>query len=280
MRETAWCRLAAAALALVAAAGASGQGAGVAGRCPGGGGGVLEAPWDDYRPFLEALAPAYRKLPAELRQASVYHLELVAAENLSALEGSLRVRYTNRQERPLRAVSVFLFPNLIQGAFALRSASVDGLPVQPGYPLGRHLASGPLPAPLAPGARVELALEYPPPARRLGAGRPRQRQGARGAGGRHPIHRGPRTGARPVPGGPAGLCPQGAQGGGDHGGQPGPARRGAGRGAGGGGGRAQPARLPAAFRALSLRPVDLPGRAVRLLWAGVFRDRAAGFPAV
>jgi len=81
----------------------------------------------------------------------VYHLDLVAAEDLSALEGSLRVRYTNRQERPLRAVSVFLFPNLIQGAFALRSVSVDGLPVQPGYPRGRHLASVPLPAPLAPG---------------------------------------------------------------------------------------------------------------------------------
>jgi hypothetical protein len=169
MRKTAWCRLGAVVLALAAPAVAPGQGAGIAGRCPGGVGGaggvghagrVLEAPWDDYRPYLEGLAPAYRKLPAELRQASVYHLELVAAEGLSALEGSLRVRYTNRQERPLRAVSVFLFPNLIQGAFALRSASVDGLPVQPGYPRGGHLASVPLPAPLAPGARVELALEY------------------------------------------------------------------------------------------------------------------------
>jgi hypothetical protein len=52
MRRTVWRWLAAAALALAAAAGAAGQG---------GAGSVLEASWDDYRPYQEGLARAYRK---------------------------------------------------------------------------------------------------------------------------------------------------------------------------------------------------------------------------
>ena len=123
-------------------------------------GGVLEAPWDDYRPYQAGLSREWRELPAGLRQASVYHLELDVAEDLSEVQGSLRILYTNREASDLKAVGIFLFPNLIPGALVLHSVTADGLPIEPSYPRGRHLASLTLSAPLPPEGRVELALEY------------------------------------------------------------------------------------------------------------------------
>ncbi len=148
-RRASW-RAASALLALCSIGRASAQEAG----------GVLQAPWDDYRPYQAGLAREWRELPGELRQASVYHLELSVAEDLSEVEGSLRILYTNREARELKAVGLFLFPNLFPGALALHSLSADGLPLEPAYPRGRHLASLALPVPLPPGGRVELALEY------------------------------------------------------------------------------------------------------------------------
>ncbi len=123
-------------------------------------GGALEAPWDDWSPYQAGLAREWRELPEELRRASQYHLELSLSEDLSEVEGSLRILYTNREGRDIQKVALFLFPNLLPGALALRSVSADGLPVEPSYPRGPHLASLSLPASLSPGARVELSLEY------------------------------------------------------------------------------------------------------------------------
>jgi aminopeptidase N len=115
---------------------------------------------EDLRPFLGGLTPEDRGRLAELRGAPGYLLDLRIEDSLSELSGSLRIRYTNRGQASLDSVSFFLYPNLTPGALRLRRVEVAGQPVEPQYRYGRGIAVLPLPAPLAPGSAVELALDY------------------------------------------------------------------------------------------------------------------------
>ena len=118
----------------------------------------------DTRDALQAvaggLAAEYRQLPPELGRAAVYRLELRVADGLDEVQGSLRVSYTNAGDRALESVRLFVFPNLIPGALTILSASAGGRAVEPAFPLGPHLVELALPAPLPPGERTEVGLEY------------------------------------------------------------------------------------------------------------------------
>jgi hypothetical protein len=115
---------------------------------------------EDLRPYMDGLGPEDRKGLAELRGAPVYLLRLRIEDDLSELSGSLRLRYTNRGLSPLDSVSLFLYPNLTPGSLRLLRVEAGGRPVEPHYCYGRSTAILPLPVPLAPGAVVELALDY------------------------------------------------------------------------------------------------------------------------
>ncbi|HEY3310608.1 MAG TPA: M1 family metallopeptidase [Anaerolineales bacterium] len=116
--------------------------------------------WDDRAIFRSGLIEAEQPLLAGLPGASIYHLDVHIADGLTSLQGIESVRYTNQETTPLDSVYFQLFPNMVGGKSAISSVSVDGQPVNPVYGAGSGSLRLPLPAPLQPGERAVIRMEF------------------------------------------------------------------------------------------------------------------------
>jgi hypothetical protein len=112
---------------------------------------------DIFRPGLVSAAQAaLQGLPG----ASLYGIDLQISDDLLSLQGRERISYTNREDEALDAIYLRLFPNIAGGAATISAVQVDGQAVQPVYELQASAARLPLPAPLQPGAGVEISLDF------------------------------------------------------------------------------------------------------------------------
>jgi hypothetical protein len=116
--------------------------------------------WDDRTPFEQALLPAEAPVLRTLAGASVYHLAITLAPDLSALTGQASVRYANQETVPLDEVVFHLHPNLLGGEMTISDVTVDGAAAEPEYGLERTTMSVPLAAPLAPGGQALVAMSF------------------------------------------------------------------------------------------------------------------------
>jgi hypothetical protein len=116
--------------------------------------------WDDRTVFRAGLVQDEQKTLDGLPGASVYHLDLRIAGDLLSLQGRERVRYTNQETQPLDAVYFQLFPNMAGGESTVSAVSVDGREAAPVYESGRDTVRVPLAAPLRPGERVVIQMDF------------------------------------------------------------------------------------------------------------------------
>ncbi len=116
--------------------------------------------WDDRAVFRAGLIPEEQKALSQLPGASVYHLDVQIADDLASLTGQQRVRYTNQEQQALDAVYFQLFANMWGGECSVSALQVDGQDVQPLYEDGRSTLRVPLSAPLQPGQRAEIEMDF------------------------------------------------------------------------------------------------------------------------
>ncbi|MCX6031064.1 MAG: M1 family metallopeptidase [Chloroflexi bacterium] len=107
-----------------------------------------------------ALDPAAGALLAGMTQ---YSLTVTLAPDLTRLAGAARIRYTNREDAPLAAVYLHLFPNLWNDGMTVSDVQAGGRPAAFTLESDDDLLKVPLAESLRPGDAVELALRFAEP---------------------------------------------------------------------------------------------------------------------
>ena len=95
----------------------------------------LAIPWEDRAIFQPGLSTSQQNVLDSLPGASIYHLDLIIAENLTQVEGRQQVRYTNQEDVDLEQVDFHLYPNILGGKLDVNAVSVDGVGVAPSFDL-------------------------------------------------------------------------------------------------------------------------------------------------
>lgn len=116
--------------------------------------------WDDRTVFAGDLITAEQEALRLRPGASVYHLDLHLADDLTRLTGQQEVRYTNTESAPLTEVYFRLFPNIAGGKTTVTTVTANGVPVRPRYELRDSVLIVPLGRPLPPGEAVVIGLAY------------------------------------------------------------------------------------------------------------------------
>jgi aminopeptidase N len=116
--------------------------------------------WDDRGIFRAGLIKDEQKALEQLPGASVYHLDVQIADDFTSLQGQEQVRYTNQENKALDAIYFQLFPNMAGGVSSVSAVKVDGQDVQPVYEAENSTVRVPLTAPLQPGQRVVIQMDF------------------------------------------------------------------------------------------------------------------------
>lgn len=121
---------------------------------------ALMGNWDDRSIYSSGLIESERETLELLQGASVYHIDLVIADDLTHLTGTEAVRYTNRESEPLSIIAFQLYPNQLGGKIEISDPQVDGKPADVTYLEGNSAFTVALPVPLQPGesALVEMVF--------------------------------------------------------------------------------------------------------------------------
>jgi hypothetical protein len=118
-------------------------------------------PWPDPAGAAELPSGGEIARSPQLSRATVYRMGLFIADSLTELSGRLQIHYTNPEARPLEHLSFFLFPNLVGGRLEVTDLrQAGGQSIDPRYSQNKSWLLADLPAPLAPGETIEIALSY------------------------------------------------------------------------------------------------------------------------
>ena len=120
----------------------------------------LDSAWDDRAPFRAGLIDAERAVLDGLSGATVYHMDLEIPGDFQVLKGRQEVRYTNREDVPLREVYFRLFANTAGGKSVVSNVQVDGQTVEPAYELQNSALRVPLDPALQPGESVVIGMDF------------------------------------------------------------------------------------------------------------------------
>lgn len=121
------------------------------------------ADFDDLEPYRLAMLPEHATQVEAFTAATRYYVDVTFTPgDPGLLAGRQRVRYTNPESAPLDDVYFNLYVNTDQflGEIRLGSAFVNGQPARPQLLYSEAAARLALPEPLAPGASVDIALEW------------------------------------------------------------------------------------------------------------------------
>jgi hypothetical protein len=120
----------------------------------------LAVDWDDRSLFASGLIESQQGILDQLQDASIYHMDLVVADDMLEITGSIGVRYTNQEEVSLSEVYFRLYPNLFGGAVMVTLVQVEGETVQPEYKSLDSAMRVPLLDSLDPGERVVISFDF------------------------------------------------------------------------------------------------------------------------
>jgi hypothetical protein len=118
------------------------------------------APLTDGEVVMAALRPESGMAPEKTDDLTRYRMVVELAPDFSQVTGQAQIRYTNREQKPLDIVYLHLFPNLWDGGLQATNVLAAGQPVAATLPSGDDILGVPLPAPLAPGASIDLSLDF------------------------------------------------------------------------------------------------------------------------
>jgi hypothetical protein len=130
----------------------------------------FEVEWEDRTPFREGLIGAQRSVLDELPGASVYHIDIEISEDLSLLQGTEAILYTNQEDVVLEDIYLRLYPNVTGGAVTLTDLTVDGEEAYYEYEYDDTAARILLPQVLGSGdqATIQMQFEIEVPSRLTG----------------------------------------------------------------------------------------------------------------
>lgn len=117
-------------------------------------------PWEDRSLYRSGLVESQQSVLDGLDGASVYHIELNIAEDLTHISGHEQVRYTNTETAALDEVQFRLFPNILGGEMEVSSLRVDEQSLTPTLQLNDSLLVVPLAAPLQPGDSLVIDMDF------------------------------------------------------------------------------------------------------------------------
>lgn len=120
----------------------------------------LDVPWADRTVFRQGLVESAQSALAQLPGATVYHLDVEIADDLSSLVGRQTILYTNREENPLSDLYFRLYPNVAGGHVDVWSLTIDGSEVEGVYEHAGLDLRVPLTSPLPLGVAVEIGMEF------------------------------------------------------------------------------------------------------------------------
>ncbi|MBK8784077.1 MAG: M1 family metallopeptidase [Anaerolineales bacterium] len=110
--------------------------------------------------FESGLMPEYQGIVQKLKDASLYTIEFVIADDLYHITGSEEVRYTNNEDVNLDEIQLRLFPNILGGNMTVKNVKVNGDDVTPTYKLNNSLLIVPLKDPLQPKKSLTLSMDF------------------------------------------------------------------------------------------------------------------------
>ncbi len=118
-------------------------------------------PWHDRTIYQAGLIESEQAILAELPGATVYHLDIELAKNMTQVSGNEHLQYTNQEDTALDRVYFHLFPNLLGGSIELSNVLVNGTAVQPKLEGELNsLLNIPLTTQLQPGETVEIEMDF------------------------------------------------------------------------------------------------------------------------
>jgi aminopeptidase N len=120
----------------------------------------MQTPWDDRSIFQPGLVRSEQGVLDGLGHTSVYHLNIVIADDLYHVSGMEEVRYINDENIVLNEIYFRLFPNILGGEMTVTNITVDGQSTTPSYDLQNSLMIVPLSQSLASGKSVVIKMEY------------------------------------------------------------------------------------------------------------------------
>lgn len=120
----------------------------------------FDGKWDDRAVFRAGLVKDEQKALDQLQGASVYHMDLQIADDLTFLQGREQVRYANQETQPLDAIYFQLFPTMYGGNSTVAAVKVDGQDVKPAYESQGAAVQVPLPAALQPGKQTVMQMDF------------------------------------------------------------------------------------------------------------------------
>ncbi|MEJ2012804.1 MAG: M1 family metallopeptidase [Anaerolineales bacterium] len=120
----------------------------------------LDQSWSDYDLFLPGLMQDEPARSRPLTAASIYHLDVVVAQDLQSLNGREEIRFLNSGGAPLEKLYLRLFPNLAGGRLTVHDIRIDGQPVAASLQSGQSVLAIPLTDVLTPGRELVLQLSF------------------------------------------------------------------------------------------------------------------------
>ncbi|MEJ5223935.1 MAG: M1 family metallopeptidase, partial [Anaerolineales bacterium] len=85
---------------------------------------------------------------------------LILSDDLQRVDGAAHIEYTNNDPAALSDIYLWLYPNLLGGAMSVTNLRLDGAPATPTLWQNGALLRLPLPAPLPPGGRLTLRMDF------------------------------------------------------------------------------------------------------------------------
>lgn len=110
--------------------------------------------------FESGLIPEYQGIVHELKDASLYTIEFVIADDLYHVTGSEEVTYTNNEDLNLEEIHLRLFPNILGGEMTVENVKVNGDNASPKYKLNNSLLIIPLKEVLQPKKSLTLSMDF------------------------------------------------------------------------------------------------------------------------
>lgn len=119
--------------------------------------------WDDVSLHKRAMKPEFAEDVERWKDGNRYAIWAeLTIEGDAVIRGAERVRYTNHSNDALSVIVFRLYPNgpALGGRMTVSRVEVAGQVIDPSYSVLSSVMGVPLPTPLAPGASVELKIDF------------------------------------------------------------------------------------------------------------------------
>lgn len=116
--------------------------------------------WDNRTVFSSGLISTEQETLKQLPGASIYHIEIWIAEDLTSLKGQEEVRFTNQESSALDSVCFQLYPNQLGGKVTVSDVTANSLVVQLEYLEDDSAICLSLTTPLQPAEKLLIKMKF------------------------------------------------------------------------------------------------------------------------